>query len=79
MPQVSIIVPAYNSAHLIESTLRSILNSTTKDYEVIIVNDGSTDNLDQVVKPFIDSCQFKYIKQDNKGLAAARNTGIKKR
>ena len=75
---VSVIVPTYNRANLISETIESILNQTYKNFELIIVDDGSTDNTEEVIRKFKDS-RIKYIKTDNwGGPARPRNTGIKK-
>ena len=75
---VSVIVPTYNRADLISETIESILNQTYKNFELIIVDDGSTDNTEEVIRKFKDS-RIKYIKTDNwGGPARPRNTGIKK-
>ena len=73
MPKFSIIVPVYNVEKYIKNCLDSIEKQTFKDYEVIIVNDGSTDSSMDVVKDY----DFKIINQKNKGLSAARNRGVK--
>ncbi|MEI6614258.1 MAG: glycosyltransferase family A protein, partial [Chrysiogenales bacterium] len=73
---VSVIIPTYNRAHFIAESIESILSQTYKDYEIIIVDDGSTDNTREVLKPFLN--KIHYIFQENKGGAEARNTGIKK-
>jgi len=73
-PRVSIIIPTYNRAHLIVECLESVLSQTYGDYEVIVVDDGSTDNTEDVIKPYLD--RIRYIKQENKGNAGARNSGI---
>jgi len=73
---ISIIIPSYNSAHLICDTLESVLQSTLSYFEIIIINDGSTDNTQDVVTPYLADTRIKYIYQHNKGLAGARNTGI---
>jgi len=76
-PTVSVIIPTYNRAHLIKRAIQSVLNQTYQDFEVIIVDDGSTDNTEKVVKSFNDP-RIRYIRHEkNKGAAAARNTGIK--
>ena len=76
-PTVSVIIPTYNRAHLIGRAIKSVLNQTYQDFEIIVVNDGSTDNTEEVVKSFSDK-RIKYIwHEKNKGAAAARNTGIK--
>ena len=76
-PTVSVIIPTYNRAHLIGRAIQSVLNQTYRDFEIIVVDDGSTDNTEEVIKSFSDE-RIRYIKhKENKGAAAARNTGIK--
>ena len=78
MPKVSIIVPCYNQAKYLSETLDSVFAQTYKDWECVIVNDGSPDNTEDVAKEY---CQkdhrFKYLCQENQGIAMARNNGIK--
>lgn len=77
MPTVSVILPTYNRAHLICRAIQSILAQTFGDFELIVVDDGSTDNTEEIVKNFNDK-RIKYIKcKENKGASTARNTGIK--
>jgi glycosyltransferase involved in cell wall biosynthesis len=78
-PTVSIIIPTYNRAQLIGRSIHSVLNQTYQDFEIIVVDDGSTDNTAEVIKKFQEKeKRIRYIKQArNKGAAAARNTGIK--
>lgn len=71
---LSIIIPTYNRAHLIEHTLKSVLNQTCTDFEVIIVDDGSTDNTEEVVKPYLNE-KVSYLKIPNSERGAARNKG----
>lgn len=71
----SVVIPLYNKEKYILSSLHSVLNQTFKDFEVIIVNDGSTDNSVQVVEE-IDDDRIKIIHQENQGVSAARNQGI---
>jgi glycosyltransferase involved in cell wall biosynthesis len=75
MPYVSVIIPTYNRASYVTEAINSVLAQTYTDYEVIIVDDGSTDRTREVIAHFRDL--IRYIYQDNQGLAAARNTGIK--
>ncbi len=73
----SIIVPSYNASAYVKDAVDSALAQTYKDTEVIVVDDGSTDNTKQVLEPYIRGNKIKYIYQANKGLSGARNTGIK--
>jgi len=72
---VSIIVPAYNSAPFIEETVQSILSQTYKSWELIIINDGSTDQTVDIAKGFKDP-RIQTFTQKNAGVAAARNKGL---
>jgi glycosyltransferase involved in cell wall biosynthesis len=76
MPLVSIIVPCFNYGKYLSECLQSIKGQTYSNYEVIIVDDGSTDNSKEVAFSFLSDARFKYIYQENKGLEGARNTGI---
>lgn len=77
MPYFSIIVPLYNKESFVRDALNSILKQTYTDYEVIIVNDASTDDSAIVAETFLSE-KIRIIQHDkNRGLAAARNTGIK--
>lgn len=75
-PFFSIIIPTYNRAGLLPVAIESILNQSFKEWELIIVDDGSKDNTRQVVAGYTDS-RIKYIYQDNAERSAARNNGIK--
>ena len=74
---ISVIVPCYNQAQYLPEALDSVLQQSYANWECIIVNDGSTDNTEGVTEKYlkIDN-RFKYISQQNKGLSAARNTGV---
>ena len=76
-PLVSVIVPAYNVADYIGDALNSVLAQTFTDYEIIVINDGSPDTeaLEKVLAPYLS--RIVYLKQENRGVSAARNTGIK--
>lgn len=77
MPFFSVIIPLYNKENFIENTLKSVLGQTFDDFEVIIVDDCSTDNSLEKISELISS-KFRIIKHGkNKGLSASRNTGIK--
>jgi glycosyltransferase involved in cell wall biosynthesis len=73
----SIVVPTYNRVHLISSTIESILAQTYQDYEIIIVDDGSTDHTEEVIQKFL-SDKVHYYKTENAERAAARNYGTSK-
>lgn len=77
MPKVSVIIPTYNRADLIQDSIDSVLWQTFEDYEIIIVDDGSTDNTREVLHPLIQEGVIRYVRQDNQGESAARNHGIK--
>jgi hypothetical protein len=73
---VSVIIPAYNSARYIGETLNSVFGQTYRDFEVLVINDGSPDTevLEAVLRPYFE--RIVYLKQQNRGPAAARNFGI---
>lgn len=77
-PTVSVIIPTYNRAHLVGRAIQSVLNQTYKDFELIIVDDGSTDNTEDIIKKYQKKDErIKYIRRKkNKGGSVARNTGI---
>ena len=76
-PAVSVIIPAYNAAEFIVETLDSVLSQSYKNYEIILVNDGSPDTfeLEKILEKYFD--EIIYIKQKNGGTASARNTAIR--
>ncbi len=76
MPKVSVVIPTHNRAELLRLAITSVLNQTFQDFEVIIVDDASSDNTHEVVSDFNDS-RIKYIRHEtNKGDSTARNSGI---
>jgi glycosyltransferase involved in cell wall biosynthesis len=74
MVKVSVIIPAYNGDRYIGEAIDSILAQTYKDYEIIVVDDGSTDNTAQVAQQYGN--QIQYLSQTNQGVAASRNLGL---
>ena len=72
--RVSVIIPTYNYSRFILDAIKSALVQDVHDLEIIVVDDGSTDNTSDIIKPYTDSVQ--YIHQENAGLSAARNTGV---
>lgn len=76
-PVVSIIIPAYNQSRWIESTLESVQAQSMRDWECIVVNDGSTDNTDQLVRECAAADdRIVLLRQENTGVSAARNRGL---
>lgn len=76
-PVVSIIVPVYNVEAYIEECLESIINQTYQQLEIIVVDDGSTDKSNELVKTYLSDKRIRFIEQENKGLSGARNSGLK--
>ncbi len=74
-PLVSVIIPCYNQAHHLRGAVESALGQTYKQVEVIVVNDGATDATAEVAARFGD--RIRYLEQENAGLAAARNAGLR--
>lgn len=74
MPKFSIIIPVYNTEKYIDKCLNSVFNQSYKDYEVIVVNDGSSDRSVEIAQTY----KCTIINQKNKGVSAARNNGVKK-
>lgn len=75
--KVSIIIPCYNQSQYIIDALESVINQTYENFECIIVNDGSTDDTENITKEWIKfDSRFKYVYQNNCGLSNARNKGI---
>lgn len=75
MPLFSIVIPLYNKENAIEKTLKSVFNQSFTDYEVIVINDGSTDKSEEKVTLFSDE-RLQLISTENKGVSQARNLGI---
>lgn len=73
----SIIIPVYNAERFIEETIKSVLNQTYKNYELIIINDGSTDSSHEICDYYSNKCDnIIYIKKENTGVSDTRNLGI---
>lgn len=73
---ISVIIPLYNKANTIIDTINSVLNQTYKDFELIIVNDGSTDNGVELIQQQFNDDRIRIIHQKNAGASAARNRGV---
>jgi glycosyltransferase involved in cell wall biosynthesis len=77
-PLITIIIPAYNYASYIPEAIESLQSQTHKNWECIVVDDGSTDNTSDIIKQLqLIESRIKYIYQNNQGLSATRNTGLK--
>lgn len=74
---VSVVVTCYNYGHFVQGCLQSVFDQTFSDFEVILIDDGSTDNTEQQTQIFFSRSNFRYIKQKNAGQANAKNRGIK--
>lgn len=77
MVKISVVIPVYNKGFILNETLNSVLQQTFTNFEIIIINNGSTDNSLEVLSKFNDS-RIHIYSQENKGAAAARNLGIEK-
>jgi glycosyltransferase involved in cell wall biosynthesis len=75
MPKVSIVIPTYNSAQFLDETLQSVFSQTFNDFEIIVIDDGSTDQTRKVLSKYDD--RIRYFLQENGGPAKARNRGIR--
>ena len=73
LPLVSVIITSYNQARFLSDAIESVLTQTYSQFEIVVVDDGSTDNASEVVARYP---AVRYIRQDNQGLSAARNTGL---
>ncbi len=79
MPRVSINLCCYNSERYLDETLRSLVNQTYRDWELVIIDDGSTDRTDAIVRRYIaEGWPIVYHRQTNAGLAAARNEALRR-
>lgn len=79
MVKYSFIVPVYNTSNYLKKCIDSLVNQTYKSFEIIIVNDGSTDNSLDIINGYKESNKnIKIINQKNGGLSNARNNGVKK-
>jgi len=76
-PLISIIVPCFNQAQYLDEALQSVLDQTYTNWECIIINDGSTDNTEEIVEKWLQTDnRFKYLYEENKGRSSARNYGL---
>ncbi len=78
MPKVSVVIPTYNRQDFITQAIDSVSAQTYDDYEIIIVDDGSTDHTREILKPYLAKSNIRYFYQENLKQAAARNNGIRR-
>jgi glycosyltransferase involved in cell wall biosynthesis len=78
MPKFSVVISVYNKEKFLEATLQSVLGQTFEDFEMVILNDGSTDNSLAIIKQFASDPRVTYYSEENMGAAAGRNYVIKK-
>lgn len=76
-PKVSVIIPTFNRAALVQEAIASVLAQTYTDFECIVVDDGSTDQTKAALQPLFASARIQYVYQPNTGLSAARNHGLR--
>jgi glycosyltransferase involved in cell wall biosynthesis len=74
MPTVSVIIPTFNRSKLVVNAIQSVLCQTYQDYEIIVVDDGSTDDTEEALRPYMD--RIRYVYQENLGASAAQNKGV---
>lgn len=75
-PLVSIIIPVYNAAKYLDQTIQSVLDQTYINWELILINDGSPDNSNEVISKYLSNPKLKYFEKQNGGVSTARNLGI---
>lgn len=77
MPTISVVIPAHDADRYISDAVSSVLDQTYQDFEVMIVDDGSTDRTPELISAFAANSRVRHIRQQNLGPSAARNTGIR--
>jgi glycosyltransferase involved in cell wall biosynthesis len=75
-PEVSVVIPSYNCSEFLPEAVDSVFNQSLQDLELIVVDDGSTDNTRDVVRKFSSDTRLRYVYQENRGLPGARNRGV---
>ena len=76
-PLVSVVIASYNMGEYLPLAINSVLAGTYRNIEVIAIDDGSTDNTEELVKPCLADSRVKYIRQDNQGQPKAKNNGLR--
>ncbi len=77
MPKITVYIPTYNYAHFIDDAVRSVLRQTMDDWELIVIDDGSTDDTSQVLEKYKDHPKIRILKQENKGLNITNNIALR--
>ena len=78
MPLFSVIIPTFDREKEVTRAIDSVLSQAFTDFEIIVVDDGSTDNTEASIQFYFSKPRFHYVKQENKGVASARNLGASK-
>ncbi len=76
-PLISVIIPTFNRAHVLLRAVDSVLKQSYKNFELIVIDDGSTDHTDELLSSYVREGKIQYLKQENKGVSSARNFGVK--
>lgn len=76
MPVVSVIVPVYNAERFIAETIETVQQQTLTDWELLLIDDGSTDSSPKIIESYLSDSRIQYLRKENAGVSAARNTGI---
>jgi glycosyltransferase involved in cell wall biosynthesis len=76
MPEVSVVIPAFNAARYLPAALESVLTQNVRDIEILVVDDGSTDDTEALLRRY--DAPVRYLRQENQGVSVARNLGIQK-
>jgi glycosyltransferase involved in cell wall biosynthesis len=74
---IDVILPTYNRCELLERSINSVLKQTHADFQLYVIDDGSTDDTEKFMGKFVNSPKVHYLRQDNKGVSSARNLGVK--
>src|SRR6056297_1274604 len=77
MKKITVVLPTFNRSKFLQESIESVLNQTYCNYELIIVDDGSTDNTSKILSKYNNIDKIKIFSQKNNGVSAARNKGIK--
>ena len=74
--KISVVIPTYNRAEIVSRAIKSVQNQTLQPFEIIVIDDGSSDDTRRIIKEQFSYCRYYY--QENKGVSSARNLGIQK-